>query len=145
MGRFKTRIMIDTSYDFTSDSPGYWNHFWENNAGLGGGSCDPDSVSKTLQQYHKILWSRQLPCGERMDLRCGSGLDYLTWKNYRFGSDSIIVSFRYQKNRALLEAVSKAVPDYRGFVEAYLRKAYTIGGMIIFPKHPNSINQRSIL
>ena len=22
---------IDTSFDFTSDVPGYWDHFWDNN------------------------------------------------------------------------------------------------------------------
>jgi len=29
--------MIDVGFDFTSDSPGYWDKFWENNDGLGGG------------------------------------------------------------------------------------------------------------
>lgn len=29
--------MIDVKFDFTSDSPGYWDRFWENNDGLGGG------------------------------------------------------------------------------------------------------------
>ncbi len=133
---------IDTSFDFTSDCPGYWDCFWDNNGGLGSGSCDPDSVSKTLQKYHQVLWSRQLPCGEILNLQCGLGSNYLTWKDFRFGSDSIIVSFRYQKNRALLEAVAKAVPDYRAFVENYIHRSYTIGGMILFPKHQNSINQR---
>ena len=31
--------------------------------------------------------------------------------------------------------------DYRGFVEDFLHKTYTIGGEIIFPKHRGSINQ----
>ena len=34
--------MIDVGFDFTSDSPGYWDKFWENNDGLGGGGSDPD-------------------------------------------------------------------------------------------------------
>ena len=34
--------MIDVGFDFTSDSPGYWDRFWENNDGLGGGGSDPD-------------------------------------------------------------------------------------------------------
>ena len=29
--------MIDEGFDFTSDSPGYGDGFWENNDGLGGG------------------------------------------------------------------------------------------------------------
>ena len=134
--------MIDVSFDFTSDSPHYWDHFWENNDGLGSGNSDPDSASRTLQRYHQILWSKKLPNGEFMDLHCGYGANYLTWKDFRFGSDSIIVSFRYQKNRALIENVAKAIPDYRAFVEDYMHRAYTIGGMIIFPKHSGSINQR---
>lgn len=133
--------MIDTSFDFTSDSPGYWDGFWENRGGLGVGSCDPDAVSGTLREYHRGLWSKQLPCGKEMILVPGSGPNYLTWNDYRFASDSILVSFRYERNRSLIEKVSEKVPDYRGFVENYIRRFYTIGGMIIFPKHPNSINQ----
>ncbi len=132
---------IDTSLDFTSDCPNYWDHFWENNDGMGAGSSDPDSGSKMLQKYHQLLWSRQLPNGEHMDLHCGNGPDYLTWNSYRFGSDSIIVSFRYQRNRDLIDAVSKAIPDYRSFVEDYIHRSYTIGGMMIFPRHTGSINQ----
>jgi len=33
----RLRKMIDVGFDFTSDSPGYWDKFWENNDGLGGG------------------------------------------------------------------------------------------------------------
>ena len=134
--------MIDVSFDFTSDSPNYWDHYWDNNGGMGSGNSDPDSASKTLQKYHQLLWSKALPNGEYMDLCCGTGPHYLTWKDFRFGSDSIIVSFRYQKNRELIESVAKALPDYRAFVEEYVHKSYTIGGMMIFPKHSGSINQR---
>lgn len=47
-----------------------------------------------------------------MDLHCGFGANYLTRKDFRLGSDSINVSSRYQKNRALIEEVAKALPDY---------------------------------
>ena len=133
--------MIDISYDFTLDSPGFWDNFWENNGGMGAGSCDPDSASKTLQRYHQILWSKELPCGLDMELERGTNGNYLTWNDFRFGSDSIIVSFRYQKNRKILDEVAKAIPNYKKFVEDYLLTAYTIGGFILFPKHQNSINQ----
>lgn len=136
-----TMRMIDVSFDFTSDCPNYWEHFWENSNGLGRGNSDPDSESKTLQRYHQLLWSRKLPNGEHMDLQLGTGNNYLTWKNFRFGSDSIIVSFRYKKNQTLIERVAKELPDYKGFVEDYIHRSYTIGGMIIFPKHAGSINQ----
>ena len=133
--------MIDVSFDFTSDSPNYWNDYWKNNDGLGAGNSDPDSASKTLQKYHQILWSRKLPCGETMNLIRGSGSNYLTWKDFRFGSDSIIVSFRYKRKRELINAVESFVPNYRSFMEDYVHKSYTIGGMTIFPKHQSSINQ----
>jgi len=133
--------MIDVSFDFTLDSPKYWDSFWDGNGGLGCGGSDPDNASPTLQRYHKELWSRQLPNSEIMDLKMGSGSYYLTWKNFRFGSDSIIVSFRYRKYKYMMDQVFQRLPDYKAFFEAFIRRTYTIGGMIIFPKHPSSMNQ----
>lgn len=132
---------IDVNFDFTTDSPCYWDNFWENNKGLGAGGSDPDSSSKTLQQYHRLLWSKQLPNGEYLDLKSGSGADYLTWRGFRFGSDSIIASFRYEHYRNMLEQIAKDIPNYKGFMENFIRHAYTIGGMIIFPKRRGGINQ----
>ena len=134
-------MRIDVSTDFTLDTPHYWDNFWVDGGGIGVGGADPDSSSKTLQLYHQIIWSRKLPCGKTMELQRGTGTNYLSWDGFRFGSDSIIVSFRYMKYRYMLDEVMKQVPDYRSFVEDYLHKAYTIGGMMIFPKHPGSINQ----
>ena len=71
--------MIDINFDFTTDSPGYWEGFWDRNDGLGYGGSDPDNASLTLQRYHKLLWSKALPNGEIMDLEMGSGPYYLTW------------------------------------------------------------------
>lgn len=132
--------MIDVNFDFTSDSLHYWDNFWANNGGLGGSNCDPDSASKTMQKYHQELWSKQLPNGERMELKCVDN-GALEWGRFRFGSDSIIASFRYQKQRKLLEEVAESMDDYRAFVENFLHRTHTIGGEMIFPKHPNSINQ----
>lgn len=134
-------MKIDVSTDFTLDTPHYWDGFWERSGGLGIGGDDPDSLSKNLQVYHQTVWSRKLPCGEMMALQRGTGPNYLTWKDFRFGSDSIIVSFRYEKYRHILDEVQKVVPNYKSFVEDYLHRAYTIGGMMIFPKHAGSINQ----
>lgn len=130
---------IDTTFDFTTDTPKYWDNFWNDNV-LGGGGADPDAVSKTLQNYHQLLWSKPLPNGEHMNLASGKGSNYLTWKNFRFGSDSILASFRYIRYREMLEEVSKAVPKYEEFIESFIHKTYTIGGSIIFPKE-NSINR----
>lgn len=130
---------IDITFDFTTDTPKYWDNFWNDNV-LGGGGADPDAVSKTLQIYHQLLWSKLLPNGEYMNLASGKGSNYLTWKNFRFGSDSILASFRYVRYREMLEEVSKTVPKYEEFIESFIHKTYTIGGSIIFPKE-NSINR----
>ncbi len=133
--------MIDVSFDFTTDSPGYWDDFWNRNDGLGAGGSDPDIASPTLQEYHRILWSRELPNGQTMVLKKGIGSNYLTWNGFRFGSDSITATFRYKRYRCMLEKIASIVPAYHKYVEDYLHRFYTIGGMMIFPKRMGGINQ----
>mgnify|MGYP001630366251 CR=1 FL=1 len=132
---------IDISFDFTTDTPNYWTGFWERNNGLGACGNDPDVWSKTLQTYHKLLWSKKLPNGEYMELSTGTGPKYLTWKDFRFGSDSITASFRYNKYKKMIEQVEQALPDYKSYMENFLHRSYTIGGAIIFPKRMGGINQ----
>jgi len=132
---------INVNFDFTTDSLNFWENFWERNNGLGAGGSDPDITSKTLQEYHCALWSRRLPNGEDMHLIKGSGSYYLTWKDFRFGSDSITASFRYNKYKTMIEKIKIFVPNYKAFMEDYIRKSYTIGGSIIFPKRMRGINQ----
>ena len=81
-----------------------------------------------------------MPNREKMELALDEN-GSLLWNGFRFGSDSIIASFRYKRQRALPERVAESMDDYRGFVEDFLHKTYTIGGEIIFPKHARSINQ----
>lgn len=134
--------MIDTTFDFTTDSRGYWDGFWDRNDGLGCGGCDPDSKSPTLNLYHSILWSKQLPNGEYLELKREKSPYHFSWNTFYFSSDSIIVGLRYQKYRYMIEQVMERVWDYKAYYEDLIRKSYTIGGMIIFPLHRNSINQR---
>jgi len=101
---------------------------------------DPDKDSKLCQTYHKLVWSRQLPNGEYMDLECGKNGSYLVWKNFDFGSDSIIASFRWDNNQELINEVKSKVPNYEQWMKDYSRKDYTIGGVMIFPKRPMGIN-----
>ena len=105
MGEKKTEI--DIHFDFTTDTRGYWENFWDNNNGLGASKRDPDTYSKTLQKYHQFLWSKKLPNGEQMELTIGSGPHYLTWKNFRFGSDSITASFRYNRYQTMINKIRK--------------------------------------
>lgn len=58
----------DLSFDFTSDTPRYWDRFWENRNGLGVGSADPDMSSPMLKEYHKRAWYKELPNGQLFEL-----------------------------------------------------------------------------
>lgn len=135
--------MIDITFDFTTDSKGYWDDFWNKGDGLGACGADPDKASATLRTYHQKLWSKPLPNGEVMQLEKGkwADYDYLTWKDMRFGSDAIIVDFRYHNYRNIIDQVFEMKKNYKEYYEDLIRKSYTIGGMIIFPKHPSSMNQ----
>lgn len=137
---------IDTSFDFTTDVPAYWDEFWGNKGGRGGGNAktDPDAVSPVLQQYHQALWSKQLPCGEKMELELYTPNPFsrgLRWKDYVFTSDSISVGHRYLRMEKILYLFKQTVPDYNAYMENFIRKSYTIGGMMIWPCRQNSINQ----
>ena len=132
---------IDVSFDFTTDTKGFWDGFWERNDGLGAGGADPDSRSKTLRMYSQLLWSKPLPNGEVMELEDGRSKYYLRWKDFYFSNDSITASFRHYDNITFLEKVKEAVGDYHQYVESYLHKLYQIGGAVIFPSAVGGINQ----
>ena len=132
---------IDVSFDFTTDTKGFWDGFWERNDGLGAGGADPDSRSKTLRMYSQLLWSKPLPNGEVMELEDGRSKYYLRWKDFYFSNDSITASFRHYDNITFLEKVKEAVGDYHQYVESYLHKLYQIGGEVIFPSAVGGINQ----
>lgn len=132
---------IDVTFDFTTDTPGFWDGFWERNNGLGYCGNDPDSCSPTMRRYHRLLWSKKLPNGERMVLVEGCGREYLVWRDFVFASDSITTGFRYGRCKDLIDDVAASMDDYRGWMESIIRRTYTIGGEIIFSKHRNSINQ----
>ena len=135
-------MMIDVNFDFTTDTPGYWDHFWEQREGWGGGCADPDVMSPTLKQYHKELWSKPLPNGQIMELEESSNPnDYLNWNGFRLSSDSIIVSFNYVSYLRMKNELIRVVSDFKTYRENYVKKACTIGGFILFPRHPNSMNQ----
>lgn len=98
---------IDVSFGFTSDSLGFWDGFWGRKSGLGTGGSDPDTKSPTAKRYHQLLWSRQLPNGDYMELEDGRSRYYLSWEDIYFGSDSITATFRYERNKDFLEMVRK--------------------------------------
>ncbi len=110
---------IDVTFDFRSDTP------------LG---SDPDSHSRTLRRYHKLLWSKPLPGGVRFDLldsgrylyhRSSLGEFWLT-------SDGVVPSFRWVRH------IKQNIPPAE--LEAFLAIGYTIGGMMVWPG--KSINRK---
>lgn len=130
---------IDVWFDFTSDTLDYWDGFWQRNDGLGAGKYDPDSKSGAMQLFHRLLWNKELPNGEKMNLQY-SARDYLTWNGIKFSSDSITSTFRYYNMKTIIEEVAEDMDDYKSFMESTLRKLYTIGGEMILPSSGSSIN-----
>ena len=57
--------LIDTSFNMFSDTPK---------------GEDPDELSKTLNSYHQMLWSKKLPNGKMMLLEKGRDGDRLIVK-----------------------------------------------------------------
>ncbi len=118
---------IDVNYDFRIDTPT---------------DKDPDSDCPMMKAYHRLIYSKPLPDGREFKLKShSSSYYYLTWNDMRFGSDSIIASFRYKDYQWMHDKLKIRLPEYWKFMHDYLHKAYTVGGEIIFPKHKQSINQ----
>ncbi len=114
--------MIVTNFDFFSDTP----------AGK-----DPDSHSPTLRRYHHMLWSKDLPNGEKFSLSMTKG-KYLQWSKFAMSSDAISNSYRGNKRMAAIMA------DVQSDADELFKVGSTIGAYIIFPSYrvdrKNTIN-----
>ncbi len=108
---------IDLKFNFYYDS--------------GGG--DPDSTSKTLRRYHKILWSKPLPTGQHFYLTDTKKGVYLYHKSelgeFILGSDAITHSYKNQKRKQWL---TKQIPSE---VDELFDIGSTIGAYTVFPKN----------
>lgn len=49
---------ININFDFTSDTPNYWDCFY-----AGEDRPDPDAKSPTMRQYQQMIYSKTLPNG----------------------------------------------------------------------------------
>ncbi|WP_343916589.1 DUF6994 family protein [Agrococcus citreus] len=114
----------DAGFNFQSDAKGK----------------DPDSHSPMLRRFHQRLWSKPLPSGGELRLRTDDPSRYL-WASIGSGdvvlkSDSIIQTFSYwQRMKPILSTID--VDDIAAFDDL----SYTIGGMLVWPVGPPSINQ----
>ncbi len=108
---------IDITFDFRTDTPP---------------GKDPDALSPTLRKYHKILWSKLLPCGVIFALADTESKVYLHHMSdigkFNLASDTVIPCFEGQKNIA---HIIGQIPVNE--LDAFSSIAYTIGGMMIFP------------
>ena len=110
--------VIDTSFDFRSDVKPYQ---------------DPDIHSKQLRQNHKLLWSKELPNGDKLNLKITTG-KYLVHESdtgfFEFSSDGILHS--YITTKRMNHITSQLDDKYKKDI---LKEFYTIGGFIIFPSN----------
>lgn len=107
---------IDIAFDVRSDTPP---------------GKDPDTYSRTLRTYHKLLWSKPLPSGVVLTLD-DSTPSYLHHRSelgeFVLTSDSVIPSFTRAKRMAhIITEIPQAERD------AFMGLGYTIGGMMLFP------------
>jgi len=112
---------IDITFDVRTDSRG----------------LDPDSSSETLKQYHKLLWSKNLPNGKLFSLDDTKDKIYLYHKSelgeYYLSSDSIIHTYsKWKRTQHIIQQIPKDE------IELFFGLSYTIGGFILFPA--NRIN-----
>ena len=111
------RTDIDITFDFRRDTPE---------------GRDPDTHSKTLRRYHKLLWSRRLPSGEIFELDDTTPGNYLYHRSpmgeFSLSSDAVIPTFKWAPHiRELISAEE---------LKAFNAVGYTIGGMMVFPGNP---------
>ena len=74
-----------------------------------------------------------------MDLQSKGAPFVLSWKDFYFTSDTIIVEMRSLKNQKIIDQAREIVEDFEELYEHLLRTSYSIGSMITFPVHVNSI------
>jgi len=96
------------------------------------GDKDSDSCSPTLQEYHRLLWSKHLPGGQTFTLT-KIGQNRLK-HNSKLGefilSSDRATTVTFAKAKGLLEIVGKLPTDE---LDAFSRLTDTIGGIIIWP------------
>jgi hypothetical protein len=108
------RADIDITFDFRLDTPK---------------GKDPDTHSKTLRRYHKVLWSKRLPAGQLFELNDTSLGSYLYHRSamgeFSLSSDAVIPTFKWVAH------IKASIPQAE--LDAFNAVGYTIGGMMVFP------------
>jgi hypothetical protein len=108
--------IIDITHDFSED--------YKNN-------IDPDRHNRILRNWHKMLWNKALPNGNKILTLIEK--DYGLYHNsligeYYLTSDSIVHT--YSRQKSMVEII-KQIPKIE--IDEFLHIASRIGGYIIFP------------
>lgn len=103
---------------------------------------DPDTFSRTLRDYHLLLWNRMLPNGENFELTARAKPPYYLYHdsylgNFTLSSDSIIHTYT-RWTRESMAKIIRTIPKTEN--DHFYDLASTIGGYIIFPS--NQINRQ---
>ena len=116
-------MKIDTTYNFQAETE----------------PLDADRYSSTLQEYHRMLWSKLLPNGKMFELSKVSN-NQLYHKSdlgeFYLSSDRAIPTFSKWKK---LEHIISQIPKDR--LSNFINLAETIGGIIIWPSNRIGDNQ----
>ena len=107
---------IDTALDLATGYPRPRRH-------------DPDRDSPILRQYHRFLWSKELPNGTVFELDAsGPKSRYLVHDSelgrFRLASDAITTRMNNRARHLLAQICDSELPPHPG---------YTIGSSIVFP------------
>lgn len=154
---------IENNVDFTSDK--YWDGFWERQKNEGGrtdlgvGGEDPDAASGALAQTHAFLWSGRTgnpnDPDRRLDLTVSEKKDWYGYvltdeiSGLCLSSDTLVNGYRWER-KAVLDGVILPLireygeAEYRAMQEDFVRTAYTIGGLTVFPYRPKKESINSV-
>ena len=120
-------MIIDTKFNVYADARG----------------GDPDSTSPTLRSYHKFLWSKPLPNGDKFELSDQRNGAYLYHNSslgeFFLGSDAITHSYKsHQRKKWFTEQIQDEVNEL-------FNTGSTIGAFTLFPNNrvdgQHTINQ----
>lgn len=118
---------LDTGYCFLNDVGNgeydYKTYSHESNQFNGLKYKDPDAFSSLLYKYHKLLWNKELPSGEILNIKSFGNYHLHCDGIGRLSSDFIGPSSAWAKRKGISNED----------IGLYLKKTRTIGGHLIWP------------
>ena len=133
-------MLIDTNFDFQAEANGRKQGdarphtlVYKSDGAVGWFSeKDSDACSPTLQEYHRILWSKPLPSGEVFELtKIGQNrLRHNSLLGEFVLSSDRATAVTFAQSKRVLEIVSRLPTNQ---LDAFARLSDSIGGIVIWP------------